>query len=152
MAEAVAPGAKIAVYFAPNTDQGFLDAINAAVHDTRHRPSVISISWGGPESQWTQQATRAMDQAFQPWRGGPAVGRLDRPYEIALMNQKLVCSLGYLNPLLYQIPATAGAFRDITSGDNDIGGNHSAYPARQGWDACTGLDSPNGAKLLVALG
>ena len=64
VAGSVAPGAKIVVYFAPNTDRGFLDAITKAVHDTTHNPSVISISWGGPESSWTTQAMRAMDQAF----------------------------------------------------------------------------------------
>ena len=61
---AIAPGAKIAVYFAPNTDQGFLDAITRAVHDTVLKPSVVSISWGGPESSWTAQALSAYDQAF----------------------------------------------------------------------------------------
>jgi kumamolisin len=64
VAGSVAPGARIVVYFAPNTDRGFLDAISRAVHDTLNRPSVISISWGGPESAWTGQAMRAMDQAF----------------------------------------------------------------------------------------
>lgn len=64
VAGSVAPGAKIVVYFAPNTDRGFLDAITKAVHDTTHNPSVISISWGGPESSWTAQAMRAMDAAF----------------------------------------------------------------------------------------
>ena len=62
---AIAPQAKIAVYFAPNTDAGFLDAITTAVHDTTNKPSVISISWGGPESSWTSQAMTAMDSAFQ---------------------------------------------------------------------------------------
>jgi len=62
---AVAPSAKIAVYFAPNTDAGFLDAVTTAIHDTTHKPSVISISWGGPESTWTDQAMTAMDSAFQ---------------------------------------------------------------------------------------
>ncbi|SAK84609.1 peptidase S53 propeptide [Caballeronia hypogeia] len=65
VAGAVAPGATIAVYFAPNTDAGFLDAISTAIHDTKNKPSVISISWGGPESAWTQQALNAFDQAFQ---------------------------------------------------------------------------------------
>lgn len=65
VAGAIAPGAKIAVYFAPNTDAGFLDAITTAIHDTRNKPSVISISWGGPESSWTQQSMTAFDQAFQ---------------------------------------------------------------------------------------
>jgi kumamolisin len=61
----VAPGAKIVVYFTPNTDQGFADAIATAVHDTTNKPSVISISWGGPESSWTPQAMTTMDSACQ---------------------------------------------------------------------------------------
>lgn len=65
VAAAVAPGANIAVYFAPNTDQGFIDAISTAVHDSTNNPSVISISWGGPESSWTSQALNALDAACQ---------------------------------------------------------------------------------------
>jgi kumamolisin len=61
----VAPGARIAVYFAPNTDQGFIDAVSTAAHDTTNKPSVISISWGGPESSWTQQSLTALDEALQ---------------------------------------------------------------------------------------
>ncbi len=64
VAGAMAPGAKLAVYFAPNTDQGFLAAINEAIHDTANEPSVVSISWGGPEESWTPQAMEAMDEAF----------------------------------------------------------------------------------------
>ncbi len=65
VAGAIAPQASIVVYFAPNTDAGFLDAITTAIHDTQNQPSVISISWGGPESGWTQQAMTSFDQAFQ---------------------------------------------------------------------------------------
>jgi kumamolisin len=65
VAGTVAPGAKIAVYFAPNTDQGFIDAITDAVHDAARKPSVISISWGGPEDSWTAQSRTAMDAALQ---------------------------------------------------------------------------------------
>jgi kumamolisin len=65
VAASVAPGAKIVVYFTPNTDQGFTDAITTAVHDTTNNPSVISISWGGPESSWTSQAMTALDAACQ---------------------------------------------------------------------------------------
>ena len=65
VAGAVAPGTKIAVYFAPNTDRGFLDAVTTAVHDIRRKSSVISISWGAPESAWTQQAINNMNDAFQ---------------------------------------------------------------------------------------
>jgi kumamolisin len=64
VAGAVAPGANIVVYFAKNTDQDFLRAINRAVHDRVNRPTVISISWGGPESAWTQQSLNAFNDAF----------------------------------------------------------------------------------------
>jgi kumamolisin len=63
VAGAVTPGAKIAVYFAPNTDEGFLGALNAAVHDSARNPSVISISWGSSEANWTEQAKRDFDSA-----------------------------------------------------------------------------------------
>lgn len=65
VAGAVAPKATIAVYFAPNTDQGFLDAVTTAVHDSVNKPSVISISWGAAESAWTTQSMTQFDQAFQ---------------------------------------------------------------------------------------
>ncbi len=65
VAGAVAPKANIVVYFAPNTDIGFLDAINTAMHDTVNKPSVISISWGSAESEWTTQSQNAFNQAFQ---------------------------------------------------------------------------------------
>jgi kumamolisin len=61
MVGAVAPGAQIVVYFAPNTDQGFIDAVSEAVHDTAHKVSVVSISWGGSEDSWTVQARTQME-------------------------------------------------------------------------------------------
>jgi kumamolisin len=258
----VAPGARIAVYFAPNTDQGFIDAITTAVHDTTNRPSVISISWGAPEASWTQAAAQAMDQAFQAaaalgvtvycasgdngandfppgpgaqpgnhadfpassphvvgcggtriavannaitsevvWNdpGGGASGggysalfpaptwqakavqggkrgvpdvsgdaspasgyavRVDGQNTVfggtsavaplwagltALMNQRLGRPLGFANPVLYGVNAASGAFTDITQGTNN------GFNAAPGWDPCTGLGRPDGAKLLAAL-
>jgi kumamolisin len=64
VAGGVGPGARLAIYFAPNTSQGFADAITRAVHDTENGPSVLSISWGGPESGWSRQAVAAMSAAF----------------------------------------------------------------------------------------
>jgi kumamolisin len=57
----VAPGADIVMYFAPNTDQGFIDAVSEAVHDSNHKVSVVSISWGGSEDGWTAQARTQME-------------------------------------------------------------------------------------------
>ncbi|MDA8347396.1 MAG: S53 family peptidase [Pseudomonadota bacterium] len=267
VAGAIAPAATIAVYFAPNTDAGFLNALTTAVHDTVHRPSVISISWGGPEPSWSAQALRAMDQAFQaaaalgitvcvaagdggatdgaaggvyevdfpassphalacggtrvtatanaivsetvwndgtpaagatgggvsgffalpawqeglqttdvqgatqllPRRGVPDVAADADPrsgYQIvvdgvsavfggtsavaplwagliARLNAAGTQPAGWLNPLLYAHPA---ALRDITRGNN---GGYSAAP---GWDACTGLGSPLGARIAALPG
>jgi kumamolisin len=262
---AIAPRAKIAVYFAPNTDQGFLDAITTAIHDSLRKPSVVSISWGGAESTWTAQSLTAYDQAFQDagllgvtvccasgddgsaddvsdgaahvdfpasspnvlacggtrlessdgkistevvWnqgagngaggggvsdhfplpsyqaganvpvsvnpshfkgRGVPDVAGDADPatgYQIqvdgqdavfggtsavaplwaaliALINSQTEQNVGFLNAMLYA--RGARALRDITSGSN------GAYKAGAGWDACTGLGSPNGQALLAAL-
>jgi kumamolisin len=263
----VAPGAKMVVYFAPNTDAGFLDAITTAIHDTVNAPSVISISWGQAESSWTEQAMQNMDQAFQAaaalgvtvcaaagdggsgdrvqdglahvdfpasdpyvlgcggtslqssngvitsevvWDDNPTSsatgggvsdvfglpdwqttagvpssanpgGRIGRGVPdiagdadpntgyvvlvdgqsnvyggtsavaplwaglIARINQLLSTHAGYLNPTLYQLGSQAPAFHNITVGNN------GAYSARPGWNACTGLGSPNGAQVLTAL-
>lgn len=65
VAAAVAPGAQLVVYFAPNTSQGFLNAVTAAIHDQQNRPAIISISWGAAEPTWTGQAMDQFDQAFQ---------------------------------------------------------------------------------------
>jgi kumamolisin len=265
VAGAVAPGAQIAVYFAPNTDQGFIDAITTAVHDAKLKPSIISISWGGPEDSWTAQSRNALNSACQDastmgvtvfaasgddgstdgstsgnptvdfpasspfligcggtkltlsgasigseqvWnelsanegatgggvsevfalpsfqqgakvpkapngfagRGVPDVAADADPatgYNVvvdgqqsviggtsaaaplwaglfALINQSLGANAGYVNPLLYSAKAEA-TFHDIAAGNN---GTYSAGP---GWDACTGLGSPNGSALLAAL-
>jgi kumamolisin len=65
VAGGAAPGAKIAVYFTPNTDAGFVDAITTAAQDKTNTPSVMSISWGGPESTWTAQGQASMTSALQ---------------------------------------------------------------------------------------
>jgi len=269
VAGAIAPKASIVVYFTPNTTQGFLDAITTAVHDSVNKPSVISISWGSAEQNWTAQAMTQYDQAFQaaaamgvticvaagdngssdgvsdgqphvdfpasspnvlacggtkllaggataiasetvwnegattsatgggvsgffalpayqsqagvpvsaaaggqPGRGVPDVAGDADPatgYEvrvdgqnlvfggtsavaplwaglIALMNQQLGHPVGFLNPMLYGSLQGKGVTNDITSGNN------GSYSAKAGWDPCTGWGSPDGAKLLKALG
>jgi hypothetical protein len=52
VAGSVAPGAALAVYFAPNQTDKWMDAVTTAIHDTTNKPTVISISWGGDESGW----------------------------------------------------------------------------------------------------
>jgi kumamolisin len=60
---AIAPQAAQVVYFAPNTDQGFADAISDAAHATP-TPIAISISWGQSEDSWSAQSRTAMDEAM----------------------------------------------------------------------------------------
>jgi kumamolisin len=262
IAGSIAPGASIVMYFAPNTDQGFLDAVTTAVHDETHKPSAISISWGSAESNWTQQSLAALNEAIaagsamavsvcvasgdggssdgvsdgaahvdfpasspyalgcggttmratnqtlgseSSWsdsgggvssffalpswqskagvpasptsaggRGVPDVSGdadPDSGYQIrvdgqsivaggtsavaplwaaliALTNQQLGRHLGFVNAGLYALPgypSTPGPFHDITSGSN------GAYKAGPGWDPCTGLGTPDGARLAKAL-
>ncbi len=59
----LAPGANVLVYFAPNTDSGFVDAVSQAAH-ADPTPVSMSISWGQSEDQWTAQARNAFDQAL----------------------------------------------------------------------------------------
>jgi kumamolisin len=61
---------------------------------------------------------------------------------IALANAANGQDAGFVNPTLYGDPK---ALRDITSGNN------GAFSAGPGWDACTGLGSPNGAAVIAAL-
>jgi kumamolisin len=265
VAGGVAPGAKIAIYFAPNTSQGFADAISQAIHDDDNKPSAISISWGSPEDGWSGQAIAAMSAAFQDaaslgitvtaasgdalatdgevdeqphvdypasdpavlgcggtrvtassdtisgetvWKsnGGGTGGGVstlftlpdyqanagvpastsskggrgvpdvagdadpDSGYRIvtggqtgiiggtsavaplwagiaALLNANGGQSIGQPHAKLYGDPA---ALRDIVTGDNKSGS--IGFPASAGWDACTGLGSPNGAKLFSVFG
>jgi kumamolisin len=60
---ALSPAAKILVYFAPNTDAGFVDAVSDAAH-ANPAPTAMSISWGQSEDQWTAQARTALDNAL----------------------------------------------------------------------------------------
>jgi kumamolisin len=60
---AAAPGAAQVVYFAPNSDSGFIDAISEAAQATP-APIAISISWGQSEDSWTAQGRSAMDAAM----------------------------------------------------------------------------------------
>ena len=65
VAGALAPGAAIAVYFGTNTDDGFIQAVTAAIHDDVRKPSIVSISWGQTEETSTPQMLEGLDQALQ---------------------------------------------------------------------------------------
>jgi kumamolisin len=61
---------------------------------------------------------------------------------VARLNAASGRTLGWINPVLYAHPTM---FRDI------VQGNNGGYAAATGWDACTGLGSPDGVKIESAV-
>jgi kumamolisin len=234
------------------------------VHDTVNKPSVISISWGGPESNWTSQSLQAFNSVLQSaatlgvtvcaasgdsgssdgagsgdqvdfpasspyvlacggtsltasgtsisheavWndgaQGGATGGGVSQAFPVPVWQKGLSATstsggkkalggrgvpdvagdaspvtgysvlidgtqtvvggtsavaplwaaliarinaakgqpAGFINPKLYK---ASGACNDITQGNN------GSFAASAGWDACTGLGSPNGQKVAAAL-
>ena len=157
VAGAIAPGAKIAVYFTPNTDQGFTDAITTAVHDTTNKPSVISISWGGPESSWSQSSLTALDDACQSAGAlgvtitvasgdngstdGTGSDTVDFP---ASSPHVLACGGTQLTASGSSI-ATEVVWNDQASGGGATGGGVSAVFALPSWQANAGVPAPSGS-------
>ena len=149
VAGTIAPGARIVVYFAPNTDAGFLDAINQAVMDTVNKPSVISISWGGPESSWTAQSLQSYNSALQSVSAvgvsvcvaagdnGSTDGVSDgldhvdfpasSPYSLACGGTTLQISSGKISSEV--------VWNDLSSGDGATGGGISATFPIPSWQA-----------------
>jgi kumamolisin len=153
----VAPGANIAVYFAPNTSQGFQDALTTAIHDTTNNPSVISISWGGPESTWTAQAMVAMDSAAQDAAalgvticvasgdGGSSDGVTDGANHVdfpASSPNVLACggtSLQSANGVI----TSETVWNDGAQGGASGGGYSNQFPL-PAWQASAGITPPSG--------
>jgi subtilase family serine protease len=73
---------------------------------------------------------------------------------IAIADQIAGSDLGYINPALYKIAANpamyAADFFDVTIGNNQTR-SIPGYSASTGWDAVTGLGTPNAAHLLPDL-
>lgn len=60
------PKARIAVYFAHFTEQGWIEGLDTALHDGVNQPTVLSISWGYAEdtSTWTKQALAQVNESL----------------------------------------------------------------------------------------
>src|SRR5580704_15091910 len=109
VAGSIAPGSKIAVYFAPNTNKGFLDAVSTAVHDAARNPKVISISWGSAEDGggYSSSVLNSFTQIFQA---------------ASLLGVTILVAAG-----------------DNGSSDGVSSGNHVDFPASSPWvTACGG--------------
>jgi kumamolisin len=61
------PKATIPVYFSQFTEKGWVDVLDAAIHDQENKPTVLSISWGSAEdsANWTKQATTQINEALK---------------------------------------------------------------------------------------
>src|ERR1017187_8356230 len=77
---------------------------------------------------------------------------------IALANQLAAnnghAAVGFVNPALYAIatgPNYANCFHDITTDNNEWSGSPNLFRATSGYDLCTGLGTPNGNNLIIAL-
>ncbi len=66
---------------------------------------------------------------------------------VALLNQAKKKNVGFLNPFLYA-NAAKGVVHDVTQGTNAIANTVKGYNAGPGWDACTGLGTPDGTAIL----
>lgn len=160
IAGSIAPGARIAVYFAPNTDQGFQDAISAAIHDTTNKPSAISISWGGPESSWDTASLASFDNTLQSAAAlgititvasgdsGSSDGASDgknhvdfpasSPHVLGCGGTKLTIADG----------ARSGetVWNDQSDGGGATGGGVSAYFSLPSWQSGAKVPAPTGGK------
>lgn len=58
---ALAPSARIVVYFAMGGEQGLYHAISHAVHDKHYRPSILSISWSLAEQDISAVELNALE-------------------------------------------------------------------------------------------
>ncbi|GGY11918.1 S53 family peptidase [Paludibacterium paludis] len=60
------PAATIPVYFGAGTEQGWVDAFDAALHNPDYPAHVISISWGNSEDHgaWTPMAIRVINDSL----------------------------------------------------------------------------------------
>ena len=64
VAGAFAPGAKIKLYFAENTKRGWLEALVSAVADGDAAPSIVSMSYGQPESFFSVAEIACFEEIF----------------------------------------------------------------------------------------
>jgi len=115
---------------------------------------------GGVLTAWSQGMPANVGDIYI--FGGTSAGSPQWAGVTALADQKVHGRLGWLNPALYLVAHTGvrrQTFHDVLTGNNtvtltDANGNPqtvTGYSARRGWDAVTGLGSPNVQGLLALL-
>ncbi|MGH8145442.1 MAG: S53 family peptidase [Rhodanobacteraceae bacterium] len=159
VAGALAPAATFVVYFAPNTDQGFYDAISQAAHSSSQPATVMSISWGGPEDSWSATSRDAMETALEDAAalgvtvsvaagdGGSSDGESDgQPHADfpAASPSVLACGGTRLSSSGDTITSEV-VWNETAAGEGATGGGVSAVFALPTWQADAGVPkAPNG--------
>jgi len=108
----------------------------------------------------------ALSTNYQVFSGGVAAGTLSGTSAsspafagmIAVVNDLLAASgkppVGFINPVLYaaaEASTTDFLGYDVVDGNNKHSGCKAGFPAVEGWDAVTGLGTPNLQKLKAVL-
>jgi kumamolisin len=157
VAASVAPGAKIVVYFTPNTDQGFTDAITTAVHDAVNKPSVISVSWGAAEANWTAQAMTALDAACQSAAAlgvtitvaagddGSTDGMTGNNVDFPASSPHVLSCGGTKLDANGSTLVSEVVWNDLAENDGATGGGVSNFFALPSWQANANVPAPSGA-------
>ena len=87
--------------------------------------------------------------------GGTSSGSPQWAGIAAMADQMAGHDLGFLNPALYAVASNpsmyASDFHDVTIGSNQLDPNVPGYASSQGWDAVTGLGTPDVANLIPDL-
>ncbi len=164
----LAPGAAIVVYFTEFTEQGWVDAISRAATDTSSDPSVLSISYGNPESggasAWTPMAVRQVNQAFE---AAAAAGRTvccaagdsgaaDEPSAGSVHVDFPASSPWVLGCGGTRLAAAGGRIRsevvwnDLDTGNGATGGGVSAVFPRPAWQAGVSAEALPGVQVPAA--
>lgn len=106
-------------------------------------------------SYYYDPLTRVQSLSSQIISGGTSIATPLIAGYIIKLNQIFGKSFGFVNPLFY---ANIDKFNDIITGNNSyqplpnvVNVNNIGYSATQGWDAVTGIGSPNGSLLVPSL-
>lgn len=111
----------------------------------------IAVNAGGRVPYYLVSAGLGLFPVFGTSASAPAFAGI-----AALLHEVAGGRVGSLNPSLYAlgvrqyVDGTASVFRDVTSGSNSVPGV-TGWNAGPGYDAVTGLGSPDGAALAAAL-
>src|SRR2546421_10113734 len=113
---------------------------------------VPDVSYSGSAAHGVIVAWGSSGEPFEFWNfDGTSVGTPHWAGIVAIADQSIGHGLGNMNPVLYRLSQQKNApLHDIKNGNNDFGAI-VGFPAKQGWDAASGVGSPIASNLVAAL-